>query len=86
MRSRLCAMIFSDQQTGQQAERNGPADLGVRATPEVLVDLLVEDLATDRNELLQRVPPLLDGLVAGGDLMKVGRNTRCNARGAGMER
>jgi hypothetical protein len=68
LRSRLCAMIFLIG----KLERVGPGDLGVRATPEVLVDLLIEDLAKDRTELLQRVQPLLDGLVAGGDLMKVG--------------
>lgn len=68
LRSRLCAAIFLIG----KLERTGPADLGVRATPEMLVDLLVEDLTKDRTELLQRVPPLLDGLVAGGDLMKVG--------------
>jgi hypothetical protein len=68
LRSRLCAMSFLIN----KLERTGPADLGVRATPEVLVDLLVEDLAKDRTELLQHVPPLLDGLVTGGDLMKVG--------------
>jgi hypothetical protein len=68
LRSRLCAMIF----LVGKLERTGPADVGVRATPDVLVDLLVENLADDRTELLQRVPPLLDGLVAAGDLMKVG--------------
>ena len=68
LRSRLCAMIFLIG----KLEHTGPTDLGVRATPEALVDLLVENLADDRTELLQRVPPLLDGLVAAGDLMKVG--------------
>jgi hypothetical protein len=68
LRSRLCAMIFLIS----KLEREGPADFGVRTTPEALVDLLVEDLANDRTDLLQRIPPLLDGLVAGGDLMKVG--------------
>jgi hypothetical protein len=68
LRSRLCAMIF----LVGKLERTGPADVGLRATPEALVDLLVENLADDRTELLQRIPPLLDGLVAAGDLMKVG--------------
>ena len=68
LRSRLCAMVF----LLGKLERTGPGDLGARATPEALVDLLVENLGHDRTELLQRVPALLDGMVATGDLMKVG--------------
>ncbi len=68
LRSRICGMIF----LVGKLERTGPADLGVRSTPEVLVDLLIENLGLDRTELAQRVPALLDGMVVTGDLMKVG--------------
>ena len=51
-------------------ERPG-ADLGVRATAEVIADLLVEDLKAGSAELRKKVPELLQSLVQAGHLMVV---------------
>lgn len=68
LRSRLCALMFLIQ----QLPRSGAADDGVRATPDMLVDLLVEDLKTDGARLRQEVPQLLAQLVKQGKVMQVG--------------
>jgi hypothetical protein len=67
LRSRLCATIFLIN----KLPRDGNADTGLRATPEMLADLLVEDLAMGSADLRKRLPGLLDGMVEKGDLIKV---------------
>jgi hypothetical protein len=64
----LCGLIFH---IGKLPRELG-ADLGVRATPDVLADLLVEDLQADNAELRKKIPPLLQELEAAGILMQVG--------------
>lgn len=56
------------------------ADLGVRATPEHIADLLVSDLAANNHALRQHVEQTLDRLAAGGLLMKVGSEYRMQTR------
>lgn len=51
--------------------REAGVDAGVRATPDVLADLLVADLAQDGAALRGQVPKRLDELVAAGTLMKL---------------
>ena len=51
--------------------REHGTDLGVRAEPEHLADLLSEDLVTGSTQLRQKLPTLLDAMEQDGVLMKV---------------
>ena len=53
-----------------------PGDIGVRATVDHLVDLLVEDLANDGTALRQEVPEVLAALVGEGVLQQDGDEYR----------
>src|SRR3972149_434550 len=64
---RLCGLIFLIRKLPQ---REQGADIGVRATPEMLADLLVSDLGGDGAALRKEVPRLLDKLVQEGKLIK----------------
>lgn len=70
MKSRLCALMFLIS----QLPRSSGADDGVRATPETLADLLVEDLSQDGAKLRQEVPGLLQELVTQGKVMQIEDN------------
>ena len=76
LRSRLCALIFLIS----KLSREPGSDVGVRATPDALADLLVEDLTAGSTELRKRIPDLLDGLVQGGELMQVDSEYRLQTR------
>ena len=65
--SRLCGLIFLIR----KLPREKVADIGVRATPDMLADLLVEDLEKDGARLRRDIPRLLDKLVADSKLIKV---------------
>ena len=67
LKSRLCALVFLIRKLPREAG----VDIGVRATAEVLTDLLVKDLAKDGASLRGQLPKLLDELVAAGTLMKL---------------
>ena len=67
LKMRVCSLIFLIR----KLPREVGSDSGVRATPEMLADLLVEDLANDGTTLRIKLPKLLDELVAKGTLMKV---------------
>ena len=67
LKSRLCALVFLIRKLPREAS----VDIGVRATAEVLADLLVKDLARDGASLRGQLPKLLDELVAAGTLMKL---------------
>ncbi|MCJ7602132.1 MAG: BREX system P-loop protein BrxC [Desulfobulbaceae bacterium] len=67
LKSRLCAMVF----VIRKLPREAAVDIGVRATPEMLADLLVENLTRDGAKLRSLIPGLLDELVTQGALMKV---------------
>jgi len=76
LKGRLCCLIFLIG----KLPREGGADLGVRATPEVLADLLIEDLNAGSADLRKRIPPLLQELVDAGLLMVVGDEYRLQTR------
>ncbi len=76
LRSRLCAAIFLIT----SLPREGNADEGIRATPDTLADLLVEDLRTGSADLRRRLPELLEGLVETGDLIKIDDEYRIQTR------
>ena len=67
LRSRVCALVFLIR----KLPRDAGADIGVRATAEVLADLLIRDLAHDGVELRRRLPRLLDDLVDAGVLLRL---------------
>ena len=67
LKSRLCALVFLIRKLPREAG----VDIGVRATAEVLADLLVKDLAGDGASLRGQLPKLLDELVTAGTLMKL---------------
>jgi len=64
---RLCGLIF----LVRKLPRQNTADIGVRATPDMLADLLVEDLSNDGTKLRQNIPRVLDKLVNDGKLIKL---------------
>jgi len=67
LRSRICALVFLIN----KLPREHGTDLGVRAEPEHLADLLSEDLVAGSTALRQQLPSLLDALEQDGVLMKV---------------
>lgn len=67
LKARLCALIFLIRKLPREAA----VDIGVRATPEMLRDLLVRDLTADDSMLRIKIPLLLDALVDKGALMKI---------------
>ena len=66
--SRLCGLIFLIR----KLPRETGADIGVRATPETLADLLVADLSSDGTQLRKQIPEILDYLTDKGTLIKLG--------------
>jgi hypothetical protein len=67
LRSRICALAFLIN----KLPREHGTDLGVRAEPEHLADLLSEDLVTGSTQLRQQLPGLLGAMEQEGVLMKV---------------
>ncbi len=64
---RLCGLIFLIRKLPREAV----ADIGVRATPEMLADLLVSDLSNDGTRLRKDIPRILNKLVDAGTLIKL---------------
>jgi hypothetical protein len=64
---RLSGLIFLIR----KLPREQGVDIGVRATPEMLADLLVSDLGGDGAALRKEVPRILDKLVQDGRLIKL---------------
>jgi hypothetical protein len=64
---RLCGLIFLIRKLPCETV----ADIGVRATPEMLADLLVSDLSGDGTQLRKEIPRILKKLVDAGTLMKL---------------
>jgi len=64
---RLCGLIFLIRKLPREAA----ADIGVRATPEMLADLLVSDLGSDGAMYRKEVPRILDKLVHDAKLIKL---------------
>ncbi len=65
--ARICALVFLINKLPREAG----ADLGIRATADVLADLLVEDLKAGSTELRKKVPELLQSLAQAGQIMVV---------------
>jgi len=67
LRSRICALVFLIN----KLPREHGTDLGIRAEPEHLADLLSENLVVGSTALRQQLPGVLDALEQDGVLMKV---------------
>ncbi len=67
LRSRICALVFLIN----KLPREHGTDLGVRAEPEHLADLLSDDLIVGSSQLRQQLPGLIDLMEQDGVLMKV---------------
>ncbi|MGI6034817.1 MAG: BREX system P-loop protein BrxC [Limnochordia bacterium] len=65
---RICSLIYF---VHKLPRKPASADIGIRATPDMLADLLVSDLANDGPALRREIPLILDRLVGDGKLMKV---------------
>lgn len=65
--ARLCALAWLIG----RLPREGGADTGLRATPEMMADLLVEDLTGSSAAFRGRVEARLEALEEAGDLMRV---------------
>ncbi len=72
LKARLCALVFMIG----KLRRDSGLDKNVRANEETLADLLVEDLLAGSTELRKQIPPLLDGLVEDGVLMRLDKEFR----------
>jgi len=66
LKRRICGLIF----LVRKIPREAGFDIGIRATPEMLADLLVSDLRNDGSDLRKQVPLMLDQLVEEGILLK----------------
>lgn len=66
LRSRICALAFLINKLPREG-----ADIGVRATPEHLADLLTDDLGDSATELRAKVPGLVKDLANDGVLMEI---------------
>jgi hypothetical protein len=66
LKRRICGLIF----LVRKIPRESGFDIGIRATPEMLADLMVSDLRNDGSDLRKQVPLLLDQLVEDGVLLK----------------
>ncbi len=67
LKSRACSLVFLIS----QLPHDGVGDVGVRATADIIADLMVEDLADDGAMLRREVPRVLEELVEDGKLMKL---------------
>lgn len=74
--SRLCALSFLIGKLPTE----GISATGVRATANVLADLLVEDLVSDSAALRAKIPVILQKLADSGNLMLVGNEYRVQSR------
>lgn len=76
LKSRICALVFLIR----KLPRERGADIGVRATAEMLADLMVKDLAADGAALRAKLPTLLEELADSGTLMKLDREYSLQTR------
>ncbi len=67
LRSRICALVFLISKLPDE----GSGDVGVRATPEHLADLLTDDLGPSASALREKIPGLVKALVDESVLMAI---------------
>ncbi|MBK7688408.1 MAG: hypothetical protein IPJ35_05280 [Elusimicrobia bacterium] len=72
LRCRACGLVFLINKLPREAG----VDLGLRATAEVLADLMIEDITAPSGPFRNQIAEILEGLAADGTLMKVGDEYR----------
>lgn len=76
--ARLCSLVVLIGKLPRQGQ--GGVDVGIRATPDMLADLLVEDLTSNSADLRRQAGPLLQKMEAEGRLMHVDGEYRVQTR------
>jgi hypothetical protein len=76
LRARLCSLIYL---IGRLPREQG-ADIGLRANPDALADLLVEDLQAGSAQLRNQVSVSLGQMAETGKLMKIGDEYRMQTK------
>ena len=76
LKSRICGLVFLIR----KISRDKGTDTGVRATEEMIADLLVEDLATDGARLRHELPALLKELLDTAVLLHDGNEYNLQTR------
>ena len=76
LKARLCGLVFLIGKLPREAG----SDTGIRAKPDMLADLLVEDLKTGSTDLRKKIPVLLADLEKDGKAMVVGDEYRLQTR------
>src|SRR6185503_8691104 len=66
LRSRVCSLVFLINKLPREG-----ADIGVRATPDHLADLLTDDLGQSATTLRQQIPGVVKALVDDSVLMEI---------------
>lgn len=67
LQARACSLIYLINKLPREAAM----DLGVRATPDMLADLLVEDLSAGSADLRKQMPAVLEALEKDGKIMAI---------------
>jgi hypothetical protein len=76
LKARLCALVY----LVGKLPREAGADIGLRATPSTLADLLVQDLQAGSEKLRRDIQPMLEQLEDGGKVIRVGDEFRLQTR------
>jgi hypothetical protein len=76
LKARICGLVFLIR----KLSRDKGTDTGIRATDEMIADLLVEDLATDGAKLRHELPALLKELVDAAVLLHDGTEYNLQTR------
>lgn len=76
LRARLCRLIFLIGKLPSE----GPSATGLKATTDILADLMVDNLMVGSSALRQRIPDLLQGLVERGVLLQIDHEYRLQTR------
>jgi hypothetical protein len=72
LKKRLCGLVFLINKLPREAS----VDVGLRATPKMLADLLIDDLNDDSGPFRKQIETLLESLTRDSTLMKVGDEYR----------
>ena len=78
LKSRICSLVFLINRLPREAA----LDIGVRAIPDHLADLMVEDVAGGDGDLRAKIPPILDDMRDKGELTKIDGEFRLLSRAA----
>ncbi len=76
LKARLCGLVYI---IGKLPRETG-TDLGIRATPDTLADLMVENLPAGSAELRKALPALLSEMETDGKIMRVGNEYKVQTR------